>query len=690
MRLSGSFDVGATLPSTLRQAHLLADLGRPCSRMNMEPQPPRDLYQYQKLNRGEIRLLKFSSLAEGDLSFEIQHKTLDQNTPSFAALSYTWGEAIFPHRLLVGKKYLPITANLRDGLVHIRRRLAWNSWHLKKSRLLWVDAVCINQADAREKSTQIALMSTLYLQASKVYVWLGMPESEPDIRAAASRLKHFYKRSLSSQKANVPLRPFWWPRKFPTANTFHLIRIFDPDDTRVFDVEGSNTHRAWRGIVEIWKNPFWNRAWILQESTVPDSQRTFFFGVLIWHVGTFRTRSKVVFLCGQYSTDWDAIAVSITVADHLQNMPLLNTTFMAGAQEPARKVLRLRIRREQPDDFDLLSLLQRFRHAECSNPRDKVYSLLGLVPDAFRAHIVPDYSKPVLEVYIDSISHTLIQPSPNLNFLGYAMKLDSPSRALSAEISHASWPSWVPNWDDPLPLHPFPKVLYLADKKFQRSLSMFSTEPPKRIAVGKVYNASLSSSPSTSISHHQLTVTGVKIDVLLDLISYQSMSPSERRAKLTEWKFSPRNKYAPSSTFDRALASLQVADVKYHVEGFAVARDNAANNALLEKPHAQLTPEEFRAKKAMRIALNHASSFRGLALTRRGYMAVVPWSARKGDRVCGLLGGQVLYVLRDVEGEGRGNSFEYIGECYTHGLMDGEVMRWVEAGDAVVERFTLV
>jgi hypothetical protein len=52
--------------------------------------------------------------------------------------------------------------------------------------------------------------------------------------------------------------------------------------------------------------------------------------------------------------------------------------------------------------------------------------------------------------------------------------------------------------------------------------------------------------------------------------------------------------------------------------------------------------------------------------------------------------GQVLYVLRDVKGEHQENTFEYVGECYTHALMDGEVMRWVEAGEATIEQFTLV
>ena len=54
--------------------------------------------------------------------------------------------------------------------------------------------------------------------------------------------------------------------------------------------------------------------------------------------------------------------------------------------------------------------------------------------------------------------------------------------------------------------------------------------------------------------------------------------------------------------------------------------------------------------------------------------------------MCILLGGQVLYTLRYP---GAGDEFEYIGEAYVHGLMDGVVMDWVASGIARVESFIL-
>jgi Heterokaryon incompatibility protein (HET) len=58
-------------------------------------------------------------------------------------------------------------------------------------RIIWVDAVCINQSDDVEKSLQLRLMAEIYAKASRVIVWLGEAYSASNealeaIRQAAS------------------------------------------------------------------------------------------------------------------------------------------------------------------------------------------------------------------------------------------------------------------------------------------------------------------------------------------------------------------------------------------------------------------------------------------------------------------------------------------------------------------------
>lgn len=233
-----------------------------------------DWYQYHALHKGDIRLLKFRSVREGNLSFEIQHHKFDKTTPGYSALSYTWGEAVFSHRILIGNSFLPITENLRDALVHIRRRIAKKSKPRIKVALIWVDAVCIDQSNDGEKDLQIGLMTRLYDQASQIYVWLGLPKNDTNMSLAMAKLKYFASRRKSALKKMSSYRPWWLPSKtVHDSNPYHLFSKLPGNDTNVFDVEGTKTHDAWLGIVEIWQKPWWNRAWILQESTVRRTQQ---------------------------------------------------------------------------------------------------------------------------------------------------------------------------------------------------------------------------------------------------------------------------------------------------------------------------------------------------------------------------------------------------------------------------------
>jgi len=61
---------------------------------------------------------------------------------------------------------------------------------------------------------------------------------------------------------------------------------------------------------------------------------------------------------------------------------------------------------------------------------------------------------------------------------------------------------------------------------------------------------------------------------------------------------------------------------------------------------------------------------RNMCVTSEGYLGRVPRGSEIGDTICILFGGCVPFVLRDT-GDGY---FKFIGECYIHGIMDGEAM----------------
>lgn len=122
----------------------------------------RDLYLKHALIPGQasIRVLDLKRQRGPDsnepLRGTLRVIPLDSAIP-FDALSYVWGQLSTPSETLccsgVG---IAITANLHAALTELRRQ---------RSRTIWIDAVCINQNDEKEKTAQIPLMGDVYSQA---------------------------------------------------------------------------------------------------------------------------------------------------------------------------------------------------------------------------------------------------------------------------------------------------------------------------------------------------------------------------------------------------------------------------------------------------------------------------------------------------------------------------------------------
>ncbi|KAF7550005.1 hypothetical protein G7Z17_g6005 [Cylindrodendrum hubeiense] len=115
-----------------------------------------------------IRLMHLSPGSETDAVHLSLVTTALDAAPDFEAISYCWGDAQDEHQVTCNGAALSIRNSLFTGLVHFR--------HPDRPRILWADAVCINQADAAEKNRQVLLMPDVYSQATHVLVWLGIAD----------------------------------------------------------------------------------------------------------------------------------------------------------------------------------------------------------------------------------------------------------------------------------------------------------------------------------------------------------------------------------------------------------------------------------------------------------------------------------------------------------------------------------
>jgi len=163
-------------------------------------------YDYVPLNkaRGEIRLLRLlPGQFDDGIHIEIYQRSMINSRnrfPTYTALSYVWGSQDNPEVICVDhlagygnrptddrhintpvdagsftgapqreKMTLSVTQNLFVALRHLRRQ--------DQDRILWIDAICINQRDLTERSVEVGRMGLIYRQAAHTIVWLG-PASE--------------------------------------------------------------------------------------------------------------------------------------------------------------------------------------------------------------------------------------------------------------------------------------------------------------------------------------------------------------------------------------------------------------------------------------------------------------------------------------------------------------------------------
>lgn len=127
------------------------------------------VYPYSPLPANSIRLLRLRP--HSDERALVQCQLLEyslsdsgRGTHLYEALSYVWGSEEKPRRVSTDKGDLYITENLYAALLRLRDR--------SFERIIWVDAICINQDDIEERNHQVQAMASIYAKASRVIVWL--------------------------------------------------------------------------------------------------------------------------------------------------------------------------------------------------------------------------------------------------------------------------------------------------------------------------------------------------------------------------------------------------------------------------------------------------------------------------------------------------------------------------------------
>ena len=142
---------------------------------------PDDRYVHEALtdNANQIRVLELHSARsyEDAISCELRvvdapNEPLEDASGDYEAVSYAWGDTTLTHTIWIDRCRLGITAGLDVALRHLR--------YSNGSRLLWVDAVCIDQSNDEEKNHQVQMLQRMFNGAREMIIWLGPGEEDTD------------------------------------------------------------------------------------------------------------------------------------------------------------------------------------------------------------------------------------------------------------------------------------------------------------------------------------------------------------------------------------------------------------------------------------------------------------------------------------------------------------------------------
>jgi hypothetical protein len=544
------------------------------------------------------------------LHCHIEHVSLNEK-PRYSALSYVWGDTSHRMALIVDGCVLLITENLYSALTNIEFL----------NQKIWIDAICINQADHREKSWQVQQMRDIYHTADHTAAWLGEGTEESDQLMAQMNFENGLVSRIS----------------------------FDAIEELPFSMLAfSNWSRR----------PYWNRVWVQQEQ---------------------RASRNVILHCGRKSVPRDllprtfkllrretlgrVIRSTTSISDITYETALSQMTLFASLNMSDRY-----LRFVSPNTLMQLLVIGN-GDFEATDRRDYVYALLGMASDSEELGIVVDYTKSWQQVFAES-AIALIKKQ-EFGTITYCNVEDS-------SVADPELPSWAPNWSRTIHT-PFRDLVH-DESRFKYSLcssnvqAAFSSNGPgsgipnlliSGTRVDVILEVSSSHDPSTAARSAE-TYASWLAELTELSVKGGNVYGSEARKSEAIWR-TPVADLLQDSEAEEFMLNRAGPDVE---KGFHLVRAGHHNPNTESAGRERKDTEEAIIARAYVNTLLMVSNSRKYFISKQGYLGLGPGGTLPGDLVVILFGLDMPFVLRPaVDGQ-----YRIIGEAYVHGIMDGEYM----------------
>ncbi|KAG8530612.1 uncharacterized protein KY384_004650 [Bacidia gigantensis] len=567
-------------------------------------------YQSSTLqSRDSFRLLRlYPQTPSADIKCSLKEVNIADKR-GYGAVSYVWGVPNLTRKIYCGNAYIGVTEH-----IHALLRRVCNS---SRDVYIWIDAICINQKDLTERSTQVLLMRKIFSDAGQILIWLGI---DPGPAAPAFQIISDF--NVLCDKA---------PKGAFRDNNHE--RLQSAEDLHAF-VQGSNG----RSIANLFQHDWFHRTWTFQEAF------------------SARPRAALV-LYGDYDIEYEELSV---FAVYMCSLAIQGSLQTHRARMGVNHVVK--IKQYANSENTLLGLLKITHARRATDARDKIYGLASLV-DPKELPYPPSYEIDDHTLFRDQAVH-MIKRAGNLRLLESCIFEDTVAAGL---------PSWAPSW---APTDTLVTAFHHEHEPFCPGPAVDPTRTPRVDGdILKVYGAVVDAirklgckmelsdfeSNTTSFADHENV-----IELLLDRESKELRdlataygSPEMRELARAQTLMGGRNRDVSRADADAAIKVRNHRRVSESNGGGASFGDYSVND------------RAWNDFNEVAYQLMHAADGRRLCLTKSGRLGWVPLTSEEGDAISVLSGSQAAIVLRHQED----NRYQVIGGSYIHGIMDGEALK---------------
>ncbi|OBS19718.1 hypothetical protein FPOA_11442 [Fusarium poae] len=586
-------------------------------------------YEYTPLETGFIRLIRIAPGYKTIIECEVI-QALITNTPQYVAVSYTWGDVGDTKNIDIEGSRVPITVNLYGALEALRQR--------QSSVLVWADALCVDQKNTEERSHHVQLIHQIYANAAFVAIWLG-PEDNDSTRAI----------ELLSKLA-------------PPASQ----ATPDQEVSRILAEGAENGDLL--AAVSLFGRDYWKRLWISQE---------------IFHA------KRIAVHCGETFLPWQSYKTA-SMLFRRHHAELLFKTKGPDMRRPDKFTCVQTLIHGGPASLPtlksqvlngqsaLLEVLRASRSQIASDPRDKLYGILGVLPAHIRNGFRVDYNLSVKDVYTEIVEF-LIQTTEKLDVICESVHF--PINTGSSNL-----PSFVPDWSH-IPL----------TSSMGRQYGFSASGPTK--AICKFHDERL----------NKLEISGIEIDVVQTkgMVVGTLCNLGDFLMAFLHWKALLLAAVEGRTTFQIQLAEEAFAAticLGQITTGYDRSRwklvsyqaiVNLFRDRLLHLPlddvlrsHVDIPtniPPEAR-RQFFQTNFGDRMMGRTFCLTQNRRLGLGSGAMLPGDIVVVPLGCSTPVLLRP---EGTQGEYRYVGDIYIENYMFGKAVDQWQAGERELKKYVL-